>query len=96
MDNEVERLITTSFLLGLRVSQSINNLPPPDRIRYAALVESLQGIAAGEELPLDGGADLKRMRTELVDLDAIQRDYNSQQKRIAATVLQRVYTSPKG
>lgn len=90
MNDEVERLVTTSFLLGLRISQSINNLPPPDRIRYAALLEALEGITAGEELPMEGATDLKLIRPATADLDAIRRDYSALQKTIAATVLQRL------
>ena len=93
MDDEVQRMVTTSFLLGLRISQSINNLPPPDRVRFAALVETLEGVAAGEELTLEAAADLKRARPETADLDAIQRDYTNLQRLIAQTVLKKLLSS---
>jgi hypothetical protein len=95
MNDEVERMVTTSFLLGLRISQSINNLPPPDRIRYAALIEALEGIIAGEELVMEGATDLKLIRLQSLDLEAIQRDYSALQKMIAVTVLQRLHPSSK-
>lgn len=93
MNDETERLVTTSFFLGLRVSQSINNLPPPDSIRYAALVETLEAIAAGDALTLEAAADLLRIRPELADVDAIQRDYSSLQQSIGQTVLRRLRAS---
>jgi hypothetical protein len=96
MSDEVDRLVATSFLLGLRVSQSINNLPPPDRIRYAALLETLQGIAAGEELALEAAADLQRLRPAAMDLSSIQQDYTNLQQQIAQTVLGRILPTKKG
>ena len=41
MDEETANLFATSFILGLRVSQNINNLPDPDEVRYLALLETL-------------------------------------------------------
>lgn len=93
MDDETKRMVTISFLLGLRVSQSINNLPPPDQVRFAALVETLQGVLAGEELTLEAAADLRRSRPGSVDMDAIQRDYTNLQRLIAQTVLEKLLSS---
>lgn len=95
MDDETKRLITTSFLLGLRISQSINNLPPPDRVRYKALVETLEEVAAGEELTLETAADLQRARPPAIDLDAIQRDYTNLQRLIAEIVFERLFSTQK-
>jgi hypothetical protein len=95
MDEETKRLVTTSFLLGLRISQSINNLPPPDRIRFAALVESLSEVASGQELTLDAAADLQRSRPELLDFTSIQQDYTNQQRLIAKTICDRLFSKEK-
>lgn len=91
MDDETKRMVTTSFLLGLRISQSINNLPPPDRIRLAALVEALSEVASGQELPLDAAADLQRSRPELPDFTSVQQDYTNQQRLIAKTIFDRLF-----
>ena len=90
MNDDVERMVTTSFFLGLRISQAINNLPPPDRIRYAALMETLQSVAAGkEELTLEAADDLNRVR-QSADFEAMQRDYMQLQQVIAKHVLARL------
>lgn len=96
MNDEVERMVTTSFLLGLRISQSINNLPPPDRVRYAALIETLEAVAAGEDLMLEAAADLQRVRSQQAEFDSIQRDYADMQRLLARTVLEKLLASQRG
>lgn len=95
MSDDVQRTATIGFLLGLRVSQSINNLPPPDRIRYTALIEILQEIAGGGELSLETDADLRRLQPSAAH-EELQRDYRDLQKDIASTVLKRLALDPKG
>ncbi|WP_254512592.1 hypothetical protein [Anatilimnocola floriformis] len=90
MDDEVKRIVTTSFMLGLRISQSINNLPPPDRIRYTALMETLISVAGGEELTLETAPDLQEASPATAESSAIQRDYALFQQLIAKTVLDRL------
>lgn len=96
MNDEVERMVTASFLLGLRISQSINNLPPPDRVRYAALIETLEAVAAGEDLMLEAAADLQRVRSQQAEFDSIQRDYADMQRLLARTVLEKLLASQRG
>ncbi len=90
MDDEARRMVTTSFFLGLRVSQSINNLPPPDQVRFAALMETLQAVMEGEELSLETAADLQRIRPSSTEADTLQQDYTRLQRVIAEAVLERL------
>ncbi|WP_425616671.1 hypothetical protein NA78x_000323 [Anatilimnocola sp. NA78] len=95
MDEEAVNLIVASFILGLRVSQSINNLPDPDEIRYLALLETLERLVAGEEVLWDSIAQLKRQRPEINDLAETQAKYDSLRTLIASTVLKKLRPAGK-
>jgi len=90
MDEETAKLVATSFILGLRVSQNINNLPDPDEVRYLALLETLERLVAGEEVLWDSIAPLKRQRPEISDLAEAHQKNASLRNLIASIVLKQL------